>query len=255
MAAGVFLAWGLTRSVDLGFTMPWGRLGLILGLHLARDRVMGGVRTLLLPRLPARLRTRADGIAMSGLDGIAGVFRPRRAFGFLMLTVVIWAIEVLIVFITARAVGLDLALGNALFVLLAIAVGTMVPSSPGFVGTYEFFGVAALGLIGITGSAALACILLQHLVTLVGSSLIGLICLALRPPSVPDRAPMDPPPAPGHLHPLVSLGLVAWMGAVVVVFALVTVPMEGTLSARLPDVVVQLRNAVHAFFTARSAYS
>jgi hypothetical protein len=45
------------------------------------------------------------------------------------------------------------------------------------------------------------------------------------------------------------------MGAVVVVFALVTVPMEGTLSARLPDVVVQLRNAVHAFFTARSAYS
>jgi len=50
MAAGVFLAWGLTRSVDLGFSMPWGRLGLILGL--------GVLLGLLASILPSRRATR-----------------------------------------------------------------------------------------------------------------------------------------------------------------------------------------------------
>jgi uncharacterized membrane protein YbhN (UPF0104 family) len=39
----------------------------------------------------------------------------------------------------------------------------MVPSAPGFLGTYEFFAVASLGLFGIAPSPALALAVTMHI--------------------------------------------------------------------------------------------
>lgn len=133
--------------------------------------------------LPGWLGARFEELAYSGLAGIAGMFRPARAVGFICLTTLIWAVEVAVVYLIASAMGIDLALGNSLFVLLAIAMGTMVPSSPGFIGTYEFFGVAAFSIIGISGTAALACVVALHMTTLLGSTVIGAVCFWLRPRS------------------------------------------------------------------------
>ncbi len=123
--------------------------------------------------LPSGLRQRIGGMALSALDGIAGMFRPVHATLFFFMTAIIWCVEVGIVYLTAQSIGLDVPLGNSLFVLLFLSVGSMVPSSPGFVGTYEFFGVSALALIDITGAPALAFIVLLHVITLFGSSVIG----------------------------------------------------------------------------------
>ncbi len=131
-------------------------------------------------RLPETLGNKLGQMTISALEGIAGMFRPARAAGFLLLTGVSWAVEVGMVYMIAAAVGLPLALGNALFVLLVLALGSMMPSSPGFVGTYEFFGVTALSLIALQGPLALAFIVLLHLLTLVGSTAIGVVCLLLR---------------------------------------------------------------------------
>jgi hypothetical protein len=131
-------------------------------------------------------------MAISALDGIAGMFRPMRAVGFLALTALIWIIEVSIVYLVAVSLEVSLPIGNSLFVLLVLAIGSMVPSSPGFVGTYEFFGVSALALVGIQGGLALAFIVLLHLITLFGSTLIGVICLLFRPRLAPIFASTAP---------------------------------------------------------------
>jgi uncharacterized protein (TIRG00374 family) len=152
-----------------------------------------------IPRLLAYLtrplpRTAQDKIAqmaLSALDGIAGMFRPGHATLFVLLTVLIWGIEVGIVHLTAASIGLNVPLGNALFVLLFLAVGSMVPASPGFVGTYEFFGVSALALISITGSTALAFVVLLHVITLFGSSAIGAGFYAFRPHPVAREGKVD----------------------------------------------------------------
>jgi uncharacterized protein (TIRG00374 family) len=116
-----------------------------------------------------------------GLSGIAGIFRPARALGVAFLTALIWAVEVATVLVIASAVGVSLAPGNALFVLLVIAMGTMMPSSPGFIGTYEFFGVTALNIVGITGSSALALVVLLHAASILTTTMVGLVCFWLRP--------------------------------------------------------------------------
>lgn len=155
-------------------------LGFLVIAHSMGQKFVPWLHALISHRLPRRLGMRFEEIAYSGLAGIAGMFRPARAFGFVFLTTIIWSVEVAVVYLIASAIGIDLALGNALFVLLSIAMGTMVPSSPGFIGTYEFFGVAALNIIGISGTVALAFIVALHAATLLGATIIGAICFLLR---------------------------------------------------------------------------
>lgn len=130
--------------------------------------------------LPASLDHKISTMLISALEGVETIFNKRRAASFLFLTALIWITEVFIVYLVAASINFPLAIGNALFVLLILAVGLMIPSSPGFVGTYEFFGVTALGLIGSQGEIALSLVVLLHVVSLIGSTFLGVICLLLR---------------------------------------------------------------------------
>lgn len=155
-------------------------IGVLMLAHILGPRFIYYLKCLFGRWLSAPLQIRLEAIASSALEGIAGMFRPKRAAAFITLTLLIWISEIGLVYLIAKAAGLALAPGNALFVLLVIAIGSMVPASPGFVGTYEFFGTSALGIIGITGAPALAFILLLHAFTLLGSTAIGAVCFALR---------------------------------------------------------------------------
>jgi uncharacterized membrane protein YbhN (UPF0104 family) len=54
----------------------------------------------------------------------------------------------------------------------------MIPSSPGYIGTYEFFAINALASIGIYDNSALGFTLTLHLLMLLGTSIVGGVCLA-----------------------------------------------------------------------------
>jgi len=156
--------------------------------HFAGQRLVPWIMAVSRRWLSDALGNRLEGIAFSALAGLAGMFRPRRAAAFLGLTCLIWAVEISVVYLISNASGLGLAPGNALFVLLVIALGSMVPSSPGFVGTYEFFGVSALGVLGHFGPQALAFIVLLHVVTAFGSTAIGAVCFLARKKSQQTQA-------------------------------------------------------------------
>lgn len=160
-------------------------VAVLLLMHTTGRHWLPSLVRLFAGKLPRAVGDKIGQMAISALDGIAGMFRPMRAVGFLVLTALIWIIEVSIVYLVATSFSLALPLGNALFVLLVLAIGSMVPSSPGFVGTYEFFGISALAMVGIQGGPALAFIVLLHLATLLGSTLIGVACLWVRPRLVP----------------------------------------------------------------------
>lgn len=164
-------------------------LVVLVGVHFVGRANILPLIAWLTKRLGRRVSNKLQEMFLSGLDGVAGAFRPARITKFLGLTALIWAVEILIVFATARAIGFELALGNCLLVLLIIAVGSMVPSSPGFIGTYEFFGVAALSVLGYQGADGLAFIVLLHVVTLFSSLTLGFACFLS--PEGARRSPDD----------------------------------------------------------------
>ena len=53
----------------------------------------------------------------------------------------------------------------------------MIPAGPAFIGTYEFFSVAALRLFGIGAESALALAVLMHAWMVVVTTVLGLVGL------------------------------------------------------------------------------
>jgi glycosyltransferase 2 family protein len=91
--------------------------------------------------------------------GLRAVQSLRRASGFAGLTVVIWLMDALSLMIVARAFALTLALPQALLLLAALGLSSAAPSTPGYVGIYQFVAVTVLAPFGISKAEALAFII------------------------------------------------------------------------------------------------
>lgn len=130
--------------------------------------------------LPQSSVVRLNAAGTAFVNGISELFKGANAARFFAFTFVIWVLELLITSLVAQSFQLNPSFDGLLFVILVIALGTVVPASPGYIGTYEFFGVSALALLGIKGGAALGFIIALHFVNFAGSSAIGLCCLTLQ---------------------------------------------------------------------------
>jgi uncharacterized protein (TIRG00374 family) len=148
---------------------------------LAFQGLAGSAGRLLAPllgRLPARIALALRNAARSFLEGVRGLARPAGAAWFVGYSAIIWLAELAIVWLVARAFGLPLGAAEVLFVLTVIVVGTMIPSSPGYIGTFEVFGVMAMKMLGYAGPAALGFVVTLHATSLLGSSVLGALSLA-----------------------------------------------------------------------------
>jgi glycosyltransferase 2 family protein len=110
----------------------------------------------------------------------------RRAATWLGLTACTWSLSALATALVARSIGIELAPLEAVFVTSSLALGVAIPSSPGYIGTYQWLGVAALGALDVPVEQALAFSILMQAswyvpTTLVGGAFIGIRALQGRP--------------------------------------------------------------------------
>jgi glycosyltransferase 2 family protein len=92
-------------------------------------------------------------------------------------TLLVWALEWIAWWLTARAAGLDLGPLDIGYLMGLASIFVLVPSGPGFVGTFDaaiVFGVRALGR---TGAEALSFLLLLRFVVSLPITLVGLVVL------------------------------------------------------------------------------
>ena len=124
----------------------------------------------------------------------------RRAAKWIGLSACTWTRRQLAVGLVARSVGIELAPLEAVFVTSALALGVAIPSSPGYIGTYQWFGVAALGLLDVPVEQALAFSILMQAswyvpTTLAGGAIIGLRALRGKPVHATEPDLSRPPTA------------------------------------------------------------
>ncbi|MDW8339763.1 MAG: lysylphosphatidylglycerol synthase transmembrane domain-containing protein, partial [Thermoleophilia bacterium] len=131
---------------------------------------MGGLAAVL---LGARLYTRANArerrergvvrrVVRDTVEGLADPIGRRRGTRLLALSLLAWGTWALAAWLVARSLGIELTVLDVVFVTAVMNLGVAIPSSPGFVGTYQWLGVASLGLLGVTTEAALAFAILMH---------------------------------------------------------------------------------------------
>jgi len=114
------------------------------------------------------------------VEGLAEPMGRRRLGAAIALSAVAWLAFGGAAVGVGRSVGIHLGVLDALFVTAVINLGVAIPSSPGFVGTYQWLGVASLGLLDVDRSRALAFAILLQAVWFVPTTLLGGGLLARR---------------------------------------------------------------------------
>jgi uncharacterized membrane protein YbhN (UPF0104 family) len=138
--------------------------------------------------LPAALRARLLQLTEQILLALRAFHNWRRFGGFALFTIAIWTLDALGVMVSGHAFNLDISFALAMLLLTGLGLGSALPSTPGYVGIYQFVAVTVLTPFGITRDAALAYIMASQAVTYVVTLMLGLPCLPLLRGSLEPRA-------------------------------------------------------------------
>src|SRR6187401_750034 len=148
-----------------------------LGLGMAAHRLPGAARvTEIIARWPRVLE-----LARRLREGLAVAGRPRTLVAALAFSALAWAASTGTFLAAGQAVGVELSLAQAALLTSGVALVTIVPSGPGYVGTFELTVVGIAEGFGISRDDAFALGLLVHLMILATTSIGGVIAmLAMR---------------------------------------------------------------------------
>gem|GEM_PF-324128 len=111
--------------------------------------------------------------------GIGGRSRGRPVAEASGLSIPIWLVDTGVCWLVAVALGVQISPAGALLVVAVGALGTSIPSAPGYVGTYELAASAAGQAVGLPAPTALSLAIVLHAVTLLPVALAGGISLML----------------------------------------------------------------------------
>lgn len=127
-----------------------------------------------------RERGRIRRIVRDTVDMLAEPVGRRRAALWIALSACTWALSSVATYLVARSLGIDLAPLEAVFVTSALALGVAIPSSPGYIGTYQWLALASLGLLDVPVNEALAFSILMQASWFVPTTLAGGAVIAAR---------------------------------------------------------------------------
>jgi len=173
VALVVLLFAGLTVAAD----EAWLRR-IVVGVVLVLAAIVAGLvfaRAYTRRRHRARRahRSRVRRIVRDTLEGLAEPLSPARAARLTALSLAAWGTWALCALVVARAVGIELSPLEAVFIAAVVNLGVAIPSSPGFIGTYQWLAVSALGVFAVDREQALAFAILLQATWYVPTTLVG----------------------------------------------------------------------------------
>jgi len=164
----------LVWSAAASFCLYLGVLGALVSLRGGRGLALIASG---LAWLPARFRAPAGRLLDSFRLGLDVLGDGRALAVTVVLSLAIWVINVVGVQAMFVAFSLDLPPHAAFLLLAVIAVALVLPSAPGYVGTFQIGTVAGLGLYEVPEATALSLSIVYHAINYVPITLVGLAYL------------------------------------------------------------------------------
>jgi uncharacterized membrane protein YbhN (UPF0104 family) len=85
-----------------------------------------------------------------------GVLNRRFLMFVAALSAGVWLFEIMALYLTFRALDVRLELTQALLIMGAASLSTLVPTAPGYLGSYQLVFVLAMGVFGQPAVAGVA---------------------------------------------------------------------------------------------------
>jgi len=162
----------------LGLFLNIGLLSFLLFFRHQTERAVKLVSFVLRP-LPEKLTERALRLLSLFAEGLRVLEEGGQLAIVAVLSVLLWLIPAVVTLSVFQALRLAVPPVAALAVVVVVALGVMLPSSPGAVGTMEYLCIVALALFGVEKSDALSLSIVLHASQLIPLTAIGLFCLWL----------------------------------------------------------------------------
>ena len=144
-----------------------------LAVGLAAHRLPGADRVAaIIARRPRILE-----LARRLREGLAVAIRPRTLVAAIFFSAVAWGASIGTFLAAGEAVNVHLAVAQAALLCSGVALVTIVPSGPGYLGTFELTVVGIAGGFGVSNDSAFALGLLVHLMILATTSIGGVVAL------------------------------------------------------------------------------
>jgi uncharacterized protein (TIRG00374 family) len=147
-----------------GAARPFAILGLLGALGIAILPLLGSFGRTAIERapLPHALRPRLIAAMEHALRGMRAFHDARRLSSFLALTLLIWYLDAVGTVVTGSALGFQIPISVALLLITGLSLGSALPSTPGYVGIFQFVAVTVLTPFGFSRTDAIAYILVAQ---------------------------------------------------------------------------------------------
>lgn len=130
-----------------------------------------------LPLMNESLKGKVIGLLKQFLRGVEALHHPKRALAFILFTAIIWLMDGIGTIILAHTLHLDFTLAQSFLLIAGLGLSSAIPSTPGYVGVYQFVAVVVLQPFGISKANALAFIIFLQIISLLNIAFWGGIAI------------------------------------------------------------------------------
>lgn len=112
--------------------------------------------------LPLSLKEKIINLLRSFVSGLKVLHHKKELFYVCFFSLLVWFAEASTFYLVACAFQLPIPFFGAVFVMILICLGLVIPSSPGFIGVYEYFSISALQLLSVPKSQGVPYTIVIH---------------------------------------------------------------------------------------------
>jgi glycosyltransferase 2 family protein len=172
--------WG--REVQVASTLIFFALAVGIILLVSRQGFAAALLRRIAGSLPERVSFWLSSAFEMFLMGLQSMRRFQRVSAVALISCTIWFLEGLSYYLLALGFNLPLSplrlVAAVSLLLVMVNLGIMIPSAPGYVGTFQFFAVSALSVFDVPRETGLALSVVSHvmqytLVTAIGLYFLG----------------------------------------------------------------------------------
>ncbi len=139
-----------------------GALLLFFAIAMSPDWTQRNYRKYLLPRLPGKLGHSVDGLVERFLTGLHSLRSPMDLVMIFFTSVLVWLAETVKYWFVMHAFPFSVPFYVLMLMNGIVNLATTIPSSPGYIGTFDLPGIEVLATFGVPRVIATAYTLVLH---------------------------------------------------------------------------------------------
>ena len=175
----------MIKSGIIFFILTMAMIALVAGLVWRRETAVGIIDRIL-RRVPGKLAQAVHKVIHHFIDGFQVITDVKRLFYLLILSALVWLVDVAAIYALLLAFGFDLPALAAFVVMVILIAGIAIPTAPGFIGNWHYACILGLSLFGVARPEAFSFALVYHFLSIAIVVILGVIFLPFNRFSISD---------------------------------------------------------------------